>query len=103
MPGAYVQVQLPLDLSQAMTIPSNALIVRAEGLQVAVVDPNGLVALRNIKIGRNFGQSMEVLAGVELTDKLVLNPPDSLVDGDKVEVAPTTTVEPGGAAKKGKS
>lgn len=103
MPGAYVQVQLPIDLSQAMTIPSNALIVRSDGLQVALVDANGRVAIRNIKIGRNFGQSMEVLAGVELTDKLVLNPPDSLVDGDKVEIAPTTTVERGAAAKKGKS
>jgi len=103
LPGAYVQVSLPLDLTQAMTIPSNALIVRGDGLQVAVVDANGRVALRNVKVGRNFGQTMELLAGAELTDRLVLNPPDSLADGDKVEVAPTTTVEREGAAKKGKS
>ena len=88
LPGAYVQVALPLQASKAITIPANALLVRGEGLRVAVVDAAGTVTLRPIKVGRNYGQSMEVLEGVGAKDQLVLNPPDSLNDGDKVVVAP---------------
>jgi RND family efflux transporter MFP subunit len=88
LPGAYVQVALPLQASKAITIPANALLVRGEGLRVAVVDAEGTVTLRPVKVGRNYGQSMELLEGVGAKDQLVLNPPDSLNDGDRVVVAP---------------
>lgn len=86
LPGAYIQVALPLAAGQALTMPTNALIVRAEGLRVAVVDNGGAVRMKPVKIGRNFGESLEVLEGVGAADRLVLNPPDSLTDGDKVTV-----------------
>ena len=88
LPGAYVQVSLPLQASTVLTIPANALLVRGEGLRVAVVDAAGAVSLRPIKVGRNFGNNMEVLEGVGARDQLVLNPPDSLNDGDKVLIVP---------------
>jgi hypothetical protein len=62
--------------------------IRGEGLRVAAVDAQGRVHLRPIKIGRNFGQSVEVLEGVSLNDQLVLNPSDSISEGDKVAIAP---------------
>jgi RND family efflux transporter MFP subunit len=88
MPGAYVQVQLPLQGGPAMTVPTNALLIRGEGVRVAVVDPQKQVRLRPVKIGRNFGPTVEVLDGLSTTDEVVLNPPDSLSEGDQVAVAP---------------
>ena len=87
MPGAYVQVSLPLAASDAVVIPTDALLFRGEGMKVASVDAQGRVKLVSIKAGRNFGQSIEVLDGLKGTERLVLNPSDSLADGDVVNVA----------------
>ena len=96
LPGAYVQVQLPLQANASMAIPANTLLIRAEGIRVALVDPQGIVKLRAVKIGRNFGETVEVLEGVKPADVLVLNPTDSIADGDKVAVA----AEPAASAAK---
>jgi len=87
LPGAFVAVVLPLPASASLVIPANALLFRAQGLQVAVVDGNGVVRLKPVQVGRNLGQQVEVLDGVTNTDRLVLNPPDSMADGDQVLVA----------------
>ena len=87
LPGAYVQVSLPLAAGDQLVIPTNALIFRSEGLQVASVDAQGKVKLLPVKVGRNFGPSVEVLAGIGGQEQLVLNPPDSLNDGDVVSVS----------------
>jgi RND family efflux transporter MFP subunit len=87
LPGAFVQVALPLPASPSLVIPANALIFRSDGLRVAVVDANGKVQMRSVQVGRNLGPSVEILQGVSTTDKLVLNPPDSLNDGDPVTIA----------------
>jgi hypothetical protein len=89
MPGAYVQVALPLEKSAGMTVSTNALMIRGEGTQVASVDEHGIVHLKPVKVGRNYGQSVELLEGVTPKDRLVLNPPDSMAEGDKVAIAPT--------------
>jgi len=86
LPGAFVQVSLPLQPSGVMTIPTNALMIRAEGPRVAAVGADGRVSLRAVRIGRNYGQSIEVLDGTTENDRLVLNPPDSLNEGDTVTV-----------------
>ncbi len=88
LPGAYVQVALPLASSQAMVVPANTLVIRGTGVQVAVVDAAGRVKLRPVKVGRNFGETVELLDGVEAADQLILNPSDSLGDGDQVTVVP---------------
>ena len=87
LPGAYVQVSLPLLSSQSLTIPTNTLMFRSEGMRVAVVDAAGRVMLRSISIGRNYGENVEVQDGVTAQDRLVLNPSDSLAEGDLVKVA----------------
>ena len=93
LPGAFVQVALPLAASQAMAIPSNALLFRGEGTRVAIVDPGGVVRLQTVKLGRNYGDTVEVLDGLKGNETLVLNPSDSLANGDKVkagaDAAPT--------------
>jgi len=86
LPGAFVQVALGLEASGALTIPTNVLLFRPEGPRVAAVGADGKVSLRAVKIGRNFGEAIEVLDGVAATDQLVLNPSDSLNDGDAVVI-----------------
>jgi RND family efflux transporter MFP subunit len=87
LPGAYVQVALPLQASGSMSVPANTLLFRAQGTQVAVIDPQGKIHLRIVEIGRNYGETVEVLTGITATERLVLNPSDSLAEGDVVAIA----------------
>jgi RND family efflux transporter MFP subunit len=86
LPGAYVFVHLNLPAaSHTVTIPSNTLLFRAEGLRVGVVR-DGVVQLTPITIGHDFGASVEVTSGLTPNDVVVLDPSDSLTSGTKVEV-----------------
>jgi multidrug efflux pump subunit AcrA (membrane-fusion protein) len=101
--GSYAEVRLPASiLGTVLTVPDTALLFRAQGLQVGVLKPDNTVELRDIKVGRDFGTSMEVTGGVNSSDKIVNNPPDSLVSGEAVRVSPPPpSASPGsGVAKK---
>jgi RND family efflux transporter MFP subunit len=98
LPGAYVQVALPLAASRALGVPTNALLFRGDGTRVAVVDAQGRVHLRSIVIGRNLGESFEVLDGLTALDRLVLDPSDSLAEGDAVALAPAGEDKAAGSA-----
>jgi len=86
MPGAYVDVAVPAGHNAAMVVPVNTLLLRGEGARVAVVDEKGVVTLHKVELGKDFGQKIEVLSGVTVADRLVLNPPDSLSDGDQITI-----------------
>ena len=88
LPGAYVQVSLPLEGGGGLVVPTNTLLFRAEGTQVALVDAQGRITMRRVGLGRNFGETSEVLDGVTESDRLVLNPPDWLANGQTVTLAP---------------
>jgi membrane fusion protein (multidrug efflux system) len=86
--GTYVQVRLnEAKLDPSLTLPSNTLLFRSEGPQVGVVGADGKVELRRIALGRDFGPTIEILEGIGATDRVILNPPDSLVGGTTVRVA----------------
>jgi RND family efflux transporter MFP subunit len=87
LPGAYVQVELPLAGSRTLVVPTNVLLFRGEGTRVAVVDAANRVRLKPVTLGRNLGESIEVLAGLADGERLVVNPSDSLAEGDSVAVA----------------
>ncbi|HTS18664.1 MAG TPA: efflux RND transporter periplasmic adaptor subunit [Verrucomicrobiae bacterium] len=90
LPGSYGQVRfLDPQVSNVLTLPSNTLLFRAEGLQVGVVGADDKVDLRKVEIGRDFGQTVEVLAGVDASDRVIVNPSDSLVSGTAVRIAET--------------
>jgi RND family efflux transporter MFP subunit len=96
MAGTYVQVRLTdSKLDPVLTLPANTLLFRAEGPQVGVVGADGKVELRSATLGRDFGPTVEIVGGVGLTDRVILNPADSLVGGTTVRVAGTTE-EPAG-------
>jgi multidrug efflux pump subunit AcrA (membrane-fusion protein) len=88
LPGSFAQVHLkvPTDAT-TFRLPVNTLIFRSEGLRVAIVK-NGAVSLIPIVLGRDFGSTVEVLSGLTGTESVVINPPDSLADGQRVNLAP---------------
>jgi RND family efflux transporter MFP subunit len=91
-PGTYVDVQfqVPADPS-VLTMPEAALIFRAAGAQVAIVDAQNHVHLRNVTLGQNLGQTVQVTSGLSPGDKLVNNPPAGLLEGQSVQpVTPAT-------------
>jgi len=87
-PGAYVQVAVPSVAHAQLMVPGNALLFRAEGPRVAVVDANGNVQLHKIVIAQDLGQSLEIESGIEVNDKVIINPSDSIADGDHVQIQP---------------
>jgi RND family efflux transporter MFP subunit len=88
LPGSYAQVHLALNQQvQRLTVPSNALLFRAEGPRAAVVGAGSKVQLRPVSIGRDFGNTVEIISGLEQTDAVVVSPSDSLENGQVVRVA----------------
>jgi RND family efflux transporter MFP subunit len=83
--GSYVQVMLPVNAqSLALVVPTNVLLFRPDGTRIALVDAGGKVHLATVKLGTDFGTSVEVLSGLNASDRVVVNPADSLADGDVV-------------------
>ncbi|WP_034296557.1 efflux RND transporter periplasmic adaptor subunit [Herbaspirillum sp. RV1423] len=97
LPGAFVQVALPLKPSGALVVSTDTLLFRRDGTLVATVDAGNRVRLKRVQIGRNFGQTVEVLDGISGNERLILNPSDSVAEGD--EVAFATEAQPKPAAK----
>jgi len=88
LPGSFGEVHFATGTSvPRITIPVNAMLFRAQGPEVAVVGKDGKVNLRPITIGRDFGATLEILGGLDVDDQVVINPSDSLEEGQKVHVA----------------
>lgn len=86
--GEYAEVHFDVQLTgNRLSVPINALLFRPEGTMVAAVGPDNRVALKKLSVGRDFGNSVEVLQGLELQDAIVINPPDSLENGEQVSVS----------------
>jgi len=88
LPGSFGEVHFAVGSNvNKVTVPVNAMLFRSEGPRLAVVDGDGRIQLRPINIGRDYGTSLEILGGVSAEDQVVINPPDSLEDGQQVNVA----------------
>lgn len=88
LPGAYVSVHIKLTGSSvsSVIVPVNTMLFRSEGLRTAVYR-DGKAILVPVQVGRDFGDSLEIVSGLSAADQLILNPPDSLVSGTPVRVA----------------
>jgi membrane fusion protein (multidrug efflux system) len=87
LPYSYGEVRWTEDNADPpLTLPSNTVLFRAQGLQVGVVRPDGAVEMRSVRVGRDFGQTVEILGGVTPADHVIVNPTDSLVGGTKVHI-----------------
>lgn len=89
LPGVYADVHFKLPVrDNSLSVPANTLLFRAEGLQVATLGADNRVLLKGITLGRDFGSTVEVAEGLSAADTVVLNPPDSLANGQAVQRAP---------------
>lgn len=99
LPGGYAQVHLQVKVSGAhLQVPVNALLFRSEGLRAIVVDANHKLHLRQLAIGRDYGTALEVLQGLAPADWIVINPADSLDEGQEVRVKEAAAPTPQNAA-----
>lgn len=86
-PGTYADVHfvIPSD-PNILIIPEQALLFRAQGMQVALVGPDDKVHLQNVKLGLNLGQTVQVVAGLRPTDRLIVNPSAGILDDETVRI-----------------
>ena len=88
--GAYAEVHLKLpSATSAFIIPVNALLFRSEGLRVAAVTDGHHADLKQSTLGHDFGSEVEVIAGLTGNESIIVNPPDSIVAGEEVRIAPS--------------
>ncbi len=98
-PGTYAEVHFKLPNNpNVLRIPSSALLFRRNGLEVATLSSNGKVAMKPVRVGRDLGTEVEIVSGLDPSDRVINNPPDSLAENDTVR--PEEPVE---AAEAGKS
>jgi RND family efflux transporter MFP subunit len=102
LPGSYAQVYFKLAAGQrTLRVPVNAVLFRSQGLIVARLDEQHRVHLKTFTQGRDFGTELEVISGLSPSDTLVLNPPDSISEGQQVRVAPPPVEGNAGAPPPG--
>ena len=89
--GSYCNVhfEIPAD-ANVVTIPSTALVTGNRGTQVATLDSSNKVVLKQVQLGRDLGDSVEVVSGLSPSDRIINNPPETLIAGDTVRVAAAT-------------
>lgn len=88
LPNAYTEVHFQLSgQTQTLLIPTPSLIFRSEGLRVPILVDGNKVSLAQVKVGRDFGKTIEVLSGLDEKSAVITDPPDSLVEGETVRVA----------------
>lgn len=87
LPGAFAQVKLALNTaSPGLSLPTNALLFRPQGVQVAVVDASGVVRLHAVALGRDFGTRVEIRSGLQGDEQVVVNPSDAISTGQAVRI-----------------
>lgn len=90
LPGSYTKVNFSIKPYQnAVRLPVNALIFRKEGLQVATLNKENRVILKNITVSRDLGTFVEIDSGIKIGEQIIINPPDSIYEGEKMRVATT--------------
>jgi RND family efflux transporter MFP subunit len=95
LPGSYATVRVPTNvLGKVVTLPDNTLIFSGKDIQVGVVDDKGVVQVRDVRVGRDFGVQSEILSGVNESEKVIVNPSESLVTGTVVRVGSPAPQKP---------
>lgn len=91
LPGMFSEVKFSLPRTRPVTlIPADSLIANAQGTRVAAVDPQGKIRFHNVEVGRDLGTQIEIAAGLDANQAVVLNPGEMLVEGQEVEIAKPT-------------
>lgn len=89
LPGMYLNIRFKVEQSEpALVVPANTVDIRKDGPRVAVLDKDQKLHYQGVKLGRDFGQTIEIVSGLQGNETVVVNPSTDLVDGEKVEVQP---------------
>ena len=88
LPGAYVDVVIPFKPEGSLILPTNALMFNSAGSRVAIVQADNKIKMQAVTLGTDFGRDVEIQKGLSAGDKVVMNPPDSIGDGQIVAIAP---------------
>ncbi len=96
LPGAYVEVKVPTSSRSALIVPVNTLLFRKEGVRIAIVDSNNVARLKPVSIGKDYGEKVEIVNGLEASDRVILNPADALMDGQAVTIVQPKPEAPSG-------
>ncbi|MBN9040570.1 MAG: efflux transporter periplasmic adaptor subunit [Rhizobiales bacterium 62-47] len=101
MPGSYANVTMNLVRERVpLRIPASALMFNRNGLRVATVDAADKIRFKTVTIARDLGREIELASGLEPDDRVIVAPPDGMVDGDKVRVAGQNVGKPATASEK---
>ena len=104
IPGAYASVHLDIKHDgEALSVPVSAVIFDKGGVRVATVDEAGMAKFKKITIARDLGNAVEISSGLDGSDMVIQNPPDDLVDGDRVKVKERGQKQPPPAAEATKA
>jgi RND family efflux transporter MFP subunit len=89
LPGSYAEVHFDVKVTgQRLSLPVNALLFRPDGTMAAIVGSDNRINLKKITVGRDFGNALEVVDGINAADRIVINPPDSLDQNEQVNISP---------------
>ena len=97
-PGSYAQARFPLTGAKVLAVPPSALLIDSEGARVALLGADGKAHFRPVTIGRDRGTVVEISKGISAGDRVIDSPPDSLREGDRVQVLEDGTPEDGADA-----
>lgn len=87
LPGGYAEVHFKMpSVTHAVRLPVNTLLFRAEGIQVATLTKDHTVLLKSVTISRDFGKEVQINSGIQPGEQIILNPPDSIMNGETVKV-----------------
>jgi RND family efflux transporter MFP subunit len=87
LPGSFTEVHLHTSrAAPSLVVPVSALILEPDGLRVAIVDTNSIAHLIHVTAGRDLGTTVEIVAGLQPDQSVIVNPPDSLTDGEKIRI-----------------
>jgi multidrug efflux pump subunit AcrA (membrane-fusion protein) len=89
LPGMYADVDLNIPVvDPPISLPADALVVRSDGTQVAVMRPDGTVHFQRIEIARDYGDHLDLASGLKAGDRVIMHPNDSIREGVKVQGVP---------------
>lgn len=99
IPGGFAKITFELPRDAALTVPAGAMIFGSAGPRVAIVDSEDRVRIRKVQVAKDHGNMVELSEGISAEDRVVVSPPDGIVDGDKVRIRTASAPAQGGARR----
>ena len=101
MPGGYANVRMTLARDGVpLHIPASALVIDQDGIRVATVGPDDKIQFKTVRIARDLGRDIELASGLEISDRVIVAPPDGIANGDQVRVAGARKAKPETVSEK---